>query len=674
MMAGVGAASVDAIWGIFGGATNTTRGWMNGGIADSIYSAATSYLDYRAVPVVGPVLAAELGALDPDVQAGVAALLGYGKTGQLNPDNAKQLAAIMADGAPPSNSNNQGYNDNPDHRLLQIDMATWGGPGTETVFSTIYSYHIPQGDSHYLSILSVNAFPYNYKGAIPSDHPFVNYQAGASFVQGVQNPSYVGGIAGGGKSTAFNAGGNASLDGNNGSFTLNANGTFSYQARDFSTLPIGSHPSDSFTFSLVNINEGTPSTFDIVLNRAPVASNVDVVVTAGHSMSAQASQGVLAKAIDLDGDTVSVSAINGDATAVGKSVAGTYGHITLAANGSYTYIADNVAAINAGRPRVLNDVFDITVDDGHNGTGTSSLTVHIGPLARNDLTRDGTSDILFRGKEGGDLGYYQMQNGTLEGWHSIGTSSAAYLIAGTGDFNGDGTGDILFRNNNTGDVGCWQMQNGTLEGWHAISASSTDYQVTGIGDFNGDGTSDILFRNSSSGDVGYWQMQNGVLEGWHSVGRSSTDYQAAGIGDFNGDGTSDILFRNNSTGDVGYWQMQNGTLEGWHTIGKASAAYLITGIGDFNGDGTSDILFRNNSTGDVGDWQMKNGTLEAWQAISGSSTAYQVAGTGDYNGDGTSDILFRDATGDLGYWQMQNGTLQSWQHIGGSSPAYGVVG
>lgn len=57
-------------------------------------------------------------------------------------------------------------------------------------------------------------------------------------------------------------------------------------------------------------------------------------------------------------------------------------------------------------------------------------------VARNDLSGDGVSGILFRNDGTGDLGYYQMQNGALEGWHGIGASSTAYRDHGLGHPDG----------------------------------------------------------------------------------------------------------------------------------------------------------------------------------------------------------------------------------------------
>ena len=51
---------------------------------------------------------------------------------------------------------------------------------------------------------------------------------------------------------------------------------------------------------------------------------------------------VLTNDTDVDtGDTKTVSEVNGSAANVGTAVAGTYGSLTLNADGSYTYTLDN---------------------------------------------------------------------------------------------------------------------------------------------------------------------------------------------------------------------------------------------------------------------------------------------------------------------------------------------
>ena len=98
-------------------------------------------------------------------------------------------------------------------------------------------------------------------------------------------------------------------------------------------------------------NGGTATaTLTVTLDRAPVANNSTASDVVGATVTATAASGVLSHASDADGDSLAVTAVS-DATSgagtVGTSLAGSYGHLTLNANGSYTYVADNSAAIAA---------------------------------------------------------------------------------------------------------------------------------------------------------------------------------------------------------------------------------------------------------------------------------------------------------------------------------------
>ena len=60
----------------------------------------------------------------------------------------------------------------------------------------------------------------------------------------------------------------------------------------------------------------------------------------------------------------------------GTEVTGTYGTLTIGADGSYTYVADQDAADNIGSGSSETDVFTYTVWDGAaTDTGTITITV-----------------------------------------------------------------------------------------------------------------------------------------------------------------------------------------------------------------------------------------------------------------------------------------------------------
>jgi len=205
------------------------------------------------------------------------------------------------------------------------------------------------------------------------------------------------------------------LAGTYGSIQINANGTYSYTASNtvaIDAAATGSHLTDTFTYTADDGHGGTTTTtVTVTIDRAPtvVADTNTAVESAGDSGN------VLTNDSDRDGDTLAVSAVNGNAGNVGNSVAGTYGHLTLNSDGSYTYNADNTSAIDsAATGSHLTDTFTYTASDGHGGTSTQTLTITLdrpptmvadtntavesagdsGNVLTNDSDRDGDSLVV----------------------------------------------------------------------------------------------------------------------------------------------------------------------------------------------------------------------------------------------------------------------------------------
>ena len=114
-----------------------------------------------------------------------------------------------------------------------------------------------------------------------------------------------------------------------------------------------------------------------------------------------AGTGALAGDSDLSGYSLAISAISGGA--LGVSTAGKYGHLTLNADGSYSYSADISDAISgAASGSQPIDTFTFTVSDGRGGTINSTLkfTIDNAPpvttAPANEIASKGTP-FAFRG-------------------------------------------------------------------------------------------------------------------------------------------------------------------------------------------------------------------------------------------------------------------------------------
>jgi probable HAF family extracellular repeat protein/VCBS repeat-containing protein len=97
-------------------------------------------------------------------------------------------------------------------------------------------------------------------------------------------------------------------------------------------------------------------------------------VQEGHSIRADAAHGVLANDTDpIPNDMLIVSAVDGLASDVGHAIVGSYGTLTLNADGSYSYVADQSVPSNI----IAQDIFTYTASEGAGGSATSSLTITI---------------------------------------------------------------------------------------------------------------------------------------------------------------------------------------------------------------------------------------------------------------------------------------------------------
>ncbi|MDB5469048.1 MAG: hypothetical protein JWR84_608 [Caulobacter sp.] len=181
----------------------------------------------------------------------------------------------------------------------------------------------------------------------------------------------------------------SALAGTYGSLTLNADGSYSYAADNANAAvqalrTAGQTLSDSFTYT-VSDTAGASSSTTLTLtiqgaNDAPVAvADTGSATEAGVAAGSNATGNVLTNDTDVDAaDGKTVSALSGGT--VGSALNGTYGALTLNANGTYSYAVDNAnAAVNALRQAsdTLTDVFTYTVTDTAGATSSTTLTITV---------------------------------------------------------------------------------------------------------------------------------------------------------------------------------------------------------------------------------------------------------------------------------------------------------
>src|SRR5690606_1879525 len=114
-----------------------------------------------------------------------------------------------------------------------------------------------------------------------------------------------------------------------------------------------------------------------VSNPAPEAVDDEGTTDEDTSLSVDADKGVLANDTDPDGDDLTVSAVNGDADAVGTVVEGSDGGtFTLRPDGSYVFNpGSSFQHLGVGQSATTS--IEYTVSDGEGGTHTATLTVTV---------------------------------------------------------------------------------------------------------------------------------------------------------------------------------------------------------------------------------------------------------------------------------------------------------
>ena len=150
------------------------------------------------------------------------------------------------------------------------------------------------------------------------------------------------------------------------------------------------HATDVFTYTVGDGHGGeTSATLAVTLDHPPTTASRTVIVLAGASVSGTGGTtgtGALAGDSDSDGDALGITSAEGPSTAsvlVGTTpvtLAGSYGTLSLATDGSYSYAADATNAV-AGAHAV--DSFTMTVaSDGGPATAieTLSFTVDRAPV------------------------------------------------------------------------------------------------------------------------------------------------------------------------------------------------------------------------------------------------------------------------------------------------------
>ena len=187
------------------------------------------------------------------------------------------------------------------------------------------------------------------------------------------------------------------LKGTYGRLTVFADGSYIYQANNNildgsgNRIIAGDTVTDTFNYT-VSDTDGDTDTAVLTItingtNEAPVAAtDYGELDVGGSSLSKTPSTGVTSNDADIEGSDLTVNGIRtggendtGTTGNIGSPLTGTYGNITINADGSYTYELDttneNLAKIPAGHN--FYETFTYTVTDDTGQTSTAEIVIKI---------------------------------------------------------------------------------------------------------------------------------------------------------------------------------------------------------------------------------------------------------------------------------------------------------
>ncbi len=210
----------------------------------------------------------------------------------------------------------------------------------------------------------------------------------------------------------------SSVSGTYGSLNIAANGTYTYTANATNNIAAGGTANDIFTFTTRDDETNAGSfAYDVgtitftVSSSIALVNDTDVVLEDETVTHLTNSQGTVISddTADTDGLVVTnISHTNGNSDTIESGstytdsggepgiVVGTYGTLTIGADGTYTYTADQSAADALDAGDVVTDVFTYTAD-GATATLTITVTgVNDDPVAQNDegvIVEEGTLTV-----------------------------------------------------------------------------------------------------------------------------------------------------------------------------------------------------------------------------------------------------------------------------------------
>ncbi|CAM3477549.1 VCBS domain-containing protein [Parendozoicomonas haliclonae] len=307
-----------------------------------------------------------------------------------------------------------------------------------------------------------------------------------------------------------------------GRLEIHSDGTYTYTANDIDTAAI-TDLDDEFTYRVTDENGNTAtSTLTIAVqenyNHAPEVSDQNLTVAHAQSSAGvtAAGLGLIGQSHDRDGDTLTLSTVNG--TTINGSgtttISGQYGTLIVASDGTYSYTPLN-SATDGG-----TETFTYVVSDGTT-TSTANLVVEV--TAASFASTDSATVYESEGYDSGVLLYdaansrllaVNTENGDSRVLFSgsptfmdvtVSSNNTVYGITSSGVYSinvTNGTSTQVVSHNLGGEVeGITMSPSGTLyavnDGNVLHSISLTDGTTTAIGNLGGEPVGGITWHDNS---------------------------------------------------------------------------------------------------------------------------------------------------------------------------------
>ena len=256
-------------------------------------------------------------------------------------------------------------------------------------------------------------------------------------------------------------------------------------------------------------------------------SRVNFLTDEDTSLVVNSANGVLANDRDGDGNTLTVTALNGSSPAIGSATAITSGAlVTLNSNGSFTYNANGAFNyLTAGAS--ATDTFTYTVSDGTGNSSTSTVVINI----------TGVNDAPV-------LGFASGTANIPENFGPVVLSNFA-TVTDVDSANFDGGQLVVTVTANAAAEDRLTVRNqGTGIGQVGVSGTNVTYQGVVIGTFNGPVTGStaltITFNSSATATIAQAVARNVTYENTSDAPSTATRTLQGYVTDGDG-GTSNVV-------------------------------------------------------------------------------------------------------------------------------------